>query len=52
MTRENADAALQPASLPDRIRGYGRVKEKAMAIAAKRKLLLAEYRHRSKAVAA
>jgi indolepyruvate ferredoxin oxidoreductase len=53
LTGENAEAALKLAGLPDRIRGYGRVKEKAMAGAtAERERLLADYRRSAAAVAA
>jgi indolepyruvate ferredoxin oxidoreductase len=52
LTSENAEAALKLASLPDQIRGYGRVKEKAMAAAAvERERLRAEYRQPAPAAA-
>jgi indolepyruvate ferredoxin oxidoreductase len=53
LTSENVEAALKLANLPDQIRGYGRVKEKAMTAAAlERERLLAEYRGAAAAVAA
>ena len=52
LNRDNADAALQLAGLPDRIRGFGHVKEKAMlAAASERERLLASYRAKAAAAA-
>jgi indolepyruvate ferredoxin oxidoreductase len=53
LNHDNSETALKLAKLPDAIRGYGRVKEKAMAgAAAERVQLLAEYRRIAAAVAA
>ncbi|WP_020656085.1 indolepyruvate ferredoxin oxidoreductase family protein [Massilia niastensis] len=52
LSLENADTAVQLASLPDQIRGYGRVKEKSMtAAAAERARLLDAYRGKAAAAA-
>ncbi|MNR37837.1 2-oxoacid ferredoxin oxidoreductase [compost metagenome] len=46
LTSANRDAALDLATLPDSIRGYGHVKEKSVAAARERQAgLLERYRH-------